>query len=86
MPKTTSKKSAHTTTKTKKVTRKPTSTHNAGSYHHQREQFFVTHPNGKTLLTVFVLAVAVYVGALLWGQILLYNAEVMTPGAVQANF
>lgn len=78
--KTTSKK------KTTRTTSHKTSGPTPGSYTHQRDAFFETHPNSRPLLVVLVLAIAVYIGAMLWGQITLYNAEVANPGLVEASF
>lgn len=92
MPKTAPKKAKTVrkvaATKTRSITRKPAApaTATSGSYHHQRDQFFITHPNARVLLAIFILAVAIYIGVMLWGQVTLYSAEVNTPGAVPATF
>ena len=31
-------------------------------YHHERDQFFVEHPNAKWLLALFIIATAIFIG------------------------
>lgn len=86
MAKTAQKKTTSSKKKTTRTTTRKSSSPTPGSYTHQRDAFFKAHPNSRMLLAVLVLSIAVYIGAVVWGQLIINDIAVSNPGAVQAYF
>ena len=68
---------SHSRASVKKVARAPHKKSLVHQYISQRDSFFVSHPNARILLGIFIVSVAIFIGVWWWAemQVMNYTAQ-----------